>query len=188
MPGSLSQRRGLTGERDRTCGRAVVAAVRGEHLVPAGVQPRHADRVLVGLRAAVGEEHHVEIAGRTLGDEPRRLAADVDRERGRHGAEPRRLLLDRGDHPRVLVAEVEVDELRREVEVPVAVGIPEVRTLAAGNRNRIDHLLGGPRVEDVGAVVGANRVGVAHDCPDTSTAGGPASRTARSISKNGRGP
>ena len=119
----------FAGERDRARGRAVVAAVRGQHLVPPGVQARHAHRVLVRLRAAVGEEHDVEIARRALGDQARRLAAHVDRERGRHRAELGRLLLDRGDEPRVLVADVDVDELRAEIEVAVAVVVPEVRAL-----------------------------------------------------------
>ena len=75
QPGSLGQRRGspvIVIEPPRG---AVVAAVGGQDLVAAGVEAGHADGVLVRLGAAVGEEHHVEVAGRELGDEAGRLAA-----------------------------------------------------------------------------------------------------------------
>ena len=54
----------LTGERHRAGRGAVVAAVGGQHLVAAGVGAGHADGVLGGLGAAVGEEHPVETLGR----------------------------------------------------------------------------------------------------------------------------
>lgn len=95
------------------------------------MQPGHPDGVLDGLGAAVGEEDLVEVAGGTGGDEARRLGPYVDRERGREGGEPRRLLLDRGDDGRVLVADVGEDEAAGEVEVAVAVVVPEVRALGA---------------------------------------------------------
>src|SRR5258708_33373822 len=58
----------------------------------------------------------------------------------------------------MLVAEIEVDQLRGEVEVPPAGLVPEGRTLAAGDDDRVEGPLGGPRGEDVRAVV-AVRVG-----------------------------
>ena len=45
---------------------------------------------------------------------------------GRHRAQALGLLDDRGDHLRVLVPEVEVDELGREVEPPVPVVVPDL--------------------------------------------------------------
>ena len=66
----------------------------------------------------------------------------------------RGLLLDRGDDLRVLVADVGVDEPAGEVEVAVAVVVPEVRPLGAGDGERVDELLRGPGVEDVRAVGG----------------------------------
>ena len=59
------------------------------------------------------------------------------------------LLLDRRDDLRVLVPDVDVDELRREVEVALAVVVPEVAALGAGDRDRVDRVLRRPRVEDV---------------------------------------
>src|SRR5262249_39003757 len=69
-------------------------------------------------------------------------------------AELVRLLLDRRDEPRVLVADRDVDELGREVEVPVPVVVPEVATLGARDRDRIECILHRPGVEDVALGVG----------------------------------
>ncbi len=43
----------------------------------------------------------------------------------------------------------EVDELRGEIEVAVAVVVPEVAALPAGDRDRVDRVLHRPRVDDV---------------------------------------
>ena len=85
------------------------------------------DRVLVRLGAAVGEEHLVEVARRDLGDQPGRLAARVVGEATAaivHSCAG--LLLDRRDQLRVLVADVDVDQLAGEVEVALAGVVPEV--------------------------------------------------------------
>jgi len=60
------------------------------------------------------------------------------------------------DEAGVLVAEVQVDELRREVEVLVAVVVPEAGTLTLGDGQRVDLPLRRPGVEDVVAVVRAH--------------------------------
>ncbi len=146
----------VTGQRDRPGGRAVVAAVGRQHLVPAGVQPRHPHRVLVGVRPAVGEEHLVQGAGRQVGQQPRRLRAHVVGERRGHRAQAPGVLLDRRDQPRVLVADVDVDQLRGEVEVLGPCVVPEVRAERRRDRQRVDLRLGRPGVEDVGAVVAAH--------------------------------
>jgi len=79
----------------------MVGAVGGEHLVPAGDQPGHAHRVLVGVGPAVGEEDLVQVARRPLGDQPRGLAARVVGLLRRDGAQLRGLRLDGRDDPRV---------------------------------------------------------------------------------------
>ncbi len=144
----------VAGQVDRGGGGAVVRAVGGEHLRAARVQTGHADGVLDGLGAAVGEEDLVQVARGALGDEACGLGADVHGEGGREGGELPGLLLDRGDDPGVLVADVGIDEAAGEVEVAVPVVVPEVRTLGAGDGERVDQALGGPGVEHVGAVGG----------------------------------
>ena len=144
---------GVAGHRDRRVRRAVVAAVRRQHLEPAGVAAGHADGVLGRLGAAVGEEHHVEVAGGQLGDQAGRLAAGVvGVERGDR-AELVGLLLDGGDQLGVLVADVDVDQLAGEVEVAVALVVPEARPLGADDDERVERGLRRPRVEHVGPVV-----------------------------------
>jgi hypothetical protein len=104
--------------------------------VATGVEPGHAHGVLGRLGAAVGEEHHVQVAGRELGDESGGLApVRVGEHRG-DGAQPVRRLLDGGDEARVLVADVQVDELGREVQVAAALVVPEPRAFAPGDRER----------------------------------------------------
>ena len=154
--GSFAQRRGSPVSAIAVDGAAVVRAVHREHLAPAGHPSRHADGVLVGVGAAVGEEDLVECPGRDLGDAPRQLTADVVRHGRLDRREAARLLLDRGDEVGVLVSEVEVDELRAEVEVGVAVVVPEGRALSRGDRQRVDLRLRAPGVEDVRAVVAAH--------------------------------
>ena len=139
----------VAGERDRRRRAAVVAAVHREHLAAAGHGARHAHRVLVGVGTAVREEHLVEVAGRHLGDAPGELAAHVAGHRGLDRREAARLLLDRRDEVGVLVPEVQVHELRREVEVRVARVVPERRALADGDGQRVDEGLRAPRVEHV---------------------------------------
>ena len=58
----------VAGGSNRGAGVAVIGAVPGNHLVPAGMQPGHPDGVLVGVRAAVGEEDLVH-AGRGVGED-----------------------------------------------------------------------------------------------------------------------
>src|SRR5262249_1837210 len=64
-------------------------------------------------------------------------------------AELLRLLLDRRDELRVLVPDRDVDELRREIEVALAVEVPEVAALTACHRDRVERVLHRPRVQDV---------------------------------------
>jgi hypothetical protein len=124
--------------------------------VPSGVQAGHAQRVLRRLRAAIGEEHLVEVTGSQLGDQPGRLAAGVVGERRRDRAQPRRLLLDRGYQLGVLVADIDVDQLRGEVEVAFAAVVSEMRSTRAGDRHRVDQRLRRPGVEHVRPVIGTD--------------------------------
>src|SRR5690606_41997092 len=100
-----------------------------------------------GGRAAVGEGRAPAAVavragrgrtGRALRDQPGELTAHVVGERRADGREPPGLGLERRDEAGVLVAEVEVDELGREVEVAVAVLVPEPGALAARDGQRVD--------------------------------------------------
>ena len=135
---------GVTGHRDRAGSRTVIAAVGREHLVPAGVQLGHPHRVLGCLGTAVGEEDAVQVAGREFGDHASGFAARVVGERRRDRRHPSRVLLNGGDQLRMLVADVDVHQPGREVQVPVAVVVGEVRALGRRDRQRVDQRLRRP--------------------------------------------
>ena len=75
---------------------------------------------------------------------------------GRHRAEPVRLLLDGGYDLRVLVADVRVDQLTGEVQVAVAVVIPYVGALGAGDDHGLEERLSRPRMENVSPILGVD--------------------------------
>ncbi|CAB4974393.1 unannotated protein [freshwater metagenome] len=103
---------GVAGRGDGSSGVAVVRAVEREHLVLVRVDAGHADRVLDCIGAAVGEEHLVHVVGDETGDELRRFAPRrVGVLRGNR-RQLRGLILNRLDDLRMLVADVDVDELR----------------------------------------------------------------------------
>jgi hypothetical protein len=136
-------------QRDRAVRCPMVRAIAGDDLVASGVEASELDRVLVRLGAGVREERHGEIAGRDLGEQAPKARARLVRHRRPDRAEPLGLLLDRRDDLRMLVPDVGVDELRREVEIALAVVVPEVAALGARDRDRVDRVLHRPRVEDV---------------------------------------
>ena len=137
---------------DRGAGVAVVRAVRREDLVAPGVQARHPDRVLVRVGAAVGEEHLVEARRRVVDDAPGGLAAGEVHGRRRDGGEQLGLLADRLHDGRMLVADVDVHELAREVEVLASGVVPDAASAAAGDHQRRQLRLRRPGVEHVVAV------------------------------------
>ncbi|CPZ93858.1 Uncharacterised protein [Mycobacteroides abscessus] len=122
----------------------MVAAVCGKHFATPGVVARHAHRMLDGLGATVGEEHLVQGSGRALGDQAGKLAAHVVGEGGGNGGQPTGLTLDRFDQTWMLVSQVEIDQLRGEVQVLLAGVVPECRARTTGDRQRVDHRLRGP--------------------------------------------
>jgi len=145
----------VAAERHRALGLPVEGAPLGEDLVPAGVHPRDLDRVLVRLAPAGREERLRQVAGGHFGDEARERRAALLAERWRDVLELRGLLLDRAHDLGVTVAEVHVDEARREVEDLPLAGV-EPRALGAGDDERRDRALRRPRHEHVLARVGRN--------------------------------
>ncbi len=144
----------VAGEGHRPEGRAVVGAIAGEDLVPAGVVAGELDRVLDRLGAAEGEEDLVEVAGQDLGQLRAEPPADLGREAGHDVLELRRLLGDRVDDPPVAVADVHRHQLAVEVEDPLALGRVEVDALGVIDGDRVELALDGPREEGVGPVLG----------------------------------
>ena len=151
---------GVAGGVDRGVGTAVVAAIGRQHLVAAGVLAGHPDRVLDRLGPAVGEEDLAHVVRCPLDDQPGRFAPGrVGVLRGNRGQELG-LLLDRRHDLRMLVPDVDVDQLTGQVQQPVAVAVGHIAALGLGDDHRFQRLLGTPGVEDVAAViaVGAGRI------------------------------
>ena len=128
----------IAGQRDRAGRRAVIRAIADHDLLPSGDHLRDADRVLVRLGAAEGEEEAVEITGREVGQHLAEARAHGRRHSGTGVRELLGLRLDRLDDALVTVADVHAHELRVHVDVALAVGIPEVDAFAAHHRDRID--------------------------------------------------
>ena len=121
----------FAGEIDREAGVAVVRAICGEDLVLAGLHARNTNRVLDCFRTPDGEEHFLVIRGREVADALGSLSACSVRMRRCDGCQHGHLILDRLHDLGVLVPDVRVHQLRREVEEPIAIGIPQMHALGA---------------------------------------------------------
>ena len=147
-PGLVRPAPRIARENDGAVSGAVVRAVAGDDLVAPRHEPSELDRVLVRLGAGVREERHAQVARRDLREEAPEARARL---RGHRWADRRQLvglLLDRRDDLRMLVADVDVDELRGEVEVALPVVVPERAAFRPGDRDRVDRVLHRPGVED----------------------------------------
>ena len=144
----------VAGGGDRGTGVPVVAAVETEHLVAPSVQPGHPDGIFSRVRTAVGEEHFVVSRGRQIGDGLRGSAAHQGRmlrgERHLHA----RLLLNRRDDRRVLMADIGVDQLAGEIQEFGAVEIPHLAASAGRQHPRIQRPLRTPGMENMRPVEG----------------------------------
>ncbi len=114
-----------------------------------GVQTRHANRILDRVRTTVSEEHLRHIRTGEFNDALGGFAALVVRMLRSDRRELRSLFLNRSDNLRVLMPDVDVHQLRGEVQELVAVVIPEVRTLGGSDTHRVECSLRTPRVEYV---------------------------------------
>src|SRR4029450_10009988 len=112
----------IAGQSNGAGGAAMVRAVAREYLVSARVLTRQLDRVLVRLRAAVGEEEDVDVTGGDPGESRTELRPRLGRHERIRVGERCRLLLDRLDDALVPVADVHAHQLAVEVEIALAVG------------------------------------------------------------------
>ena len=134
----------------------MVAPIHRQDLLTTGVLPGQPDSILCGLGTAIREKDHIEIAGCSLSDHPSRLASGIICVKRRNRAELSGILLNRRHESGMLVSDVYVDELRAEVEKPIAVSVPEFTAERSDHWNRIDQRLRRPRMKHVRSVVGAD--------------------------------
>src|SRR5208282_1891346 len=122
-------------QRERAHRVAVIGAVEGYELAPAGVFARGLERALDRLGAAVGEVHAAEARRQQSGEAPgqRDLRFDHVLAVNHHMQMTAHLGFDRAQHRRMAVAERGDGDSRDEIEVAFAVGGVEPRTLRAND-------------------------------------------------------
>ena len=150
IPGSAGQPR-VARQRGGPCGRAVVGAIARDHLLPPGIPARELDRALVRLRTPLVKNVRVRSPGVTSVSRASFLRASFANF-GLIVHSRSALLLDRGHETGVLVPDVQADRLGAEVEVVLAVVVPETTAPAAGHGDRVELRLNRPGVENMGAV------------------------------------
>ena len=115
------------------------AALEHDHLAAAAALARELDRRLVGLRAGVGEEHPR--VGGERGREPRREPYPGFGQVEVGGVqEALGLFLDRLDHVWMAVARVADRYPGEEVEIALALGVVERRSLSPHERHRLSRI------------------------------------------------
>src|SRR5205809_2145567 len=130
-----------------------------DHLLATGHQARQAQRILVRFSTAQGEEESLQVTWRQLGQQLSKASADLGGELWRGEGEGAGLLGDRLGHATVSVTDVHAHQLAVEVDVALAVGVPEIDPLRAIDDDRIDLRLGGPGEEGVLAIEAQDLVG-----------------------------
>ena len=138
----------IAGEVHRRGRGAVIRAIRREQLRAPRVNASHPCGVLDCLGASVCEHHMVQPFRGDVGDHFRRLAAHVTRPDRSERAQAVGLLLDRGDHLRMLVPDVREHQLRAEIEVSPSGVIDEEAALASDERRDVSRSLRYPGVKD----------------------------------------
>ena len=142
---------GIAGSGHRAHGGAVIGAVAGDDLVAAGEQARHLHGVFVGFGAA----ERIEGFGKA-GDFSEFFAESAtgfSGETGSSEAEFIDLLLNGLEKFRMLVADVEIDQLRGKIEPAIVVAIPEPDALPAFEVHGIGGGLNGPGEHRIVAIL-----------------------------------
>jgi len=127
----------------------VEAAVTGDDLVTSRDGPGQADCILIRLRAAVHEEDLVDVARCDVRQHFCELRARLRRRRRVSVAEFLRLVFDGLDDPGMLMAGVDVEELRAEVEIAFPLVVPEVNSQASRHDEGLEALLRRPGMQHV---------------------------------------
>ena len=136
----------------------MVRTIASDDFFPAGKEFRHLHRVFVGFRAAQRKKSFCQAGnfGKFFAQSTARLGGETWSRK----TQLANLFLDRLQHFRMLVANIQIDELRAEVQPAIIIAIPEPDTLGPRHVNRIGCRLNGPREHRVVAVFLHNFAGV----------------------------
>ena len=122
----------------------MVGAVAAQDLVLAGVGARQLDGVFVGVGAAQGEQEVVQVPGGDLGEQLAQQGARFGRHRRAGIGQLARLVDDGVDHALVAVTDIDAHGHRIEIQVALAVHVPEIDAFGRLDRDRRDFALGRP--------------------------------------------
>ena len=114
---------------------AAVAVAEGDHFGPPGMHFGEQQGHLVGLGAGVGEEALPAVPGRKAGQALGEFHHGLVREQGGDVLEGVHLLVDRPVHLGMAVAEADGEDPAEEIEIAVAVRVPDVLPLAPDDRH-----------------------------------------------------
>ncbi len=128
----------------RPLGGPVIGPPAGNDLIPSGICPCDLYSILIGRGSPNGEKALGEISGGYLCQKLSQLSSIFIGEGGAHVADLIRLLLNGLDDLGMLVPSVYVDQLGAEIEVSLALFIPETASPGLGNDKGFKGLLGRP--------------------------------------------
>ena len=140
----------------------------GHDLAPPGDQAGDGHGDLVGFAARVGKEGGGDIARRDFGQLGAEFVARLGGEMGADIAQARGLFLNRPHDFGMAMAEIDVDQLRRKIEIFAALGIVKISAFgiveisafaALDSRHRMDRVLRRPGNHVVAAVGALHRPG-----------------------------
>src|SRR5258706_3486365 len=131
-------------EGERARGATVIRAVSRGNLVTASKHARDADRVLVGLGAAVSEKESVDVAGSDLGELHAQTRANLSGHERVGVGQRCGLLLNRPDHSLVAVPDVHAHQLAIEIDEALAFRCPEINAPGPRHWDWVDRSLRGP--------------------------------------------
>ena len=142
----------ITSRGYRGGGVAVIAAIERQNFVFTGVQTRHANRVFVCIGTAISKENLVEVSTSAIGDQlgsfRTSIVSVLRSNRGEFGG----LILNCLHNFWMLETDIGKYQLAREIQILVALVIPEITSQPPSNWHRANQPLGRPGVKHVGAI------------------------------------
>src|SRR5712692_1981579 len=140
---------GVASKRSASGSRAVIRPVACEYLVPSRKKPGDLDGIFIGFGAAIRKKECVDVPGRDLGQLGSKTRPHLRGHKrvgvGKNGS----LLVYGFNDTGIAVSNIDAHQLAVEVQEALALGRPEVDSLGAGDRNRIDVRLSRPLKECV---------------------------------------
>src|SRR5579859_1177792 len=135
---------GITADLLRGEALSVEGPVAPQHLLAACILARDLDGAFVGFRPAEAEKCLLKCSGRNLGQFFAQSSPWIGGDTRVHITDLFDLFLDGLDHLAVAVSDIDVHQLRIEVKVALAAGVPEIDPIGAYCMDRVNSALHSP--------------------------------------------